>query len=50
MRDDDFAAAILVEICQKHVARAEADRDYDLGLEGPVTIAYEHGDSVVKLR
>ena len=28
MGDDDLAATVLVEVCQKHVARAKTDRDH----------------------
>ena len=49
MGDDDLAAAVLVEVCQQHVARAKTDRDPDLWLEGSITVAYEDGDGVVEL-
>ena len=50
MGDDDFAASVLVEIRQQRISRAEADKDHDLRLKGPIPIAYEDGDAVIVLR
>jgi hypothetical protein len=50
MGDDDFAAAILIEVRQERIRRSETDRDNDLGLEGAVTVADEDRDGVIVLR
>ena len=47
--NDDFAAAVLIEVCQEHVTRAEAYRNPDLWLESAVSVADEDGDTIVEL-